>query len=168
MALLVFMSGKHPMCKNWVMSCWHSYLSRVRRKWFTPFIPLFLSIFVTCVSFVTVHDSGGQMVKQTDWQKCQSTHDALHSIQHCSWTLFMIVLDNRTQHITNLQRRPMDIFFLEPSCPVTRQPYYFQRWQMARGPKTQQFTQLEALQTSNRKIDSPGGTESIWNTKSKL
>jgi len=26
---------KHPACKNWVMRCWHCYLSGARCKWFT-------------------------------------------------------------------------------------------------------------------------------------
>jgi len=34
LTLLVGHQEEHPACKNWVMRCWHGYLSGVRCKWF--------------------------------------------------------------------------------------------------------------------------------------
>jgi len=34
LTLLVGRQQKHPACKNWVMRCWHGYLSEARCKWF--------------------------------------------------------------------------------------------------------------------------------------
>jgi len=29
-----WVAGRHPACKNWVVRCWHGYLSGARCKWF--------------------------------------------------------------------------------------------------------------------------------------
>ena len=34
LTLLVWRQEGHPVCKNWVVRCWHGYLSGARYKWF--------------------------------------------------------------------------------------------------------------------------------------